>query len=128
MAKQKLRNIVVDGTVYRWSFRPTYQLMNPALLTYRCRDIFTAYAESNYTSPLRIIFITWEDAIVGGPLRYGGNMILEDPNTGEINLHMPRWAAILIRIGLKQGWQATVRSTPFEIGGIDLLLTELIQI
>jgi hypothetical protein len=120
--KKKLRNIVVDGLAYRWSFNPSYARTDDTANPYHCRDIFTAYAEANYASPLRIIFVTWECAIIGGPLRTGAPVLLNQPDTDRVNLHSPKWAAALIRAGLKRGWQADIHSGPFLINdGTDLL-------
>ncbi|MGL5061257.1 MAG: hypothetical protein ACRC62_14890 [Microcoleus sp.] len=122
VAKQKLRSLIVDATTYLWVFKPSYQLVDATAYEYRCYDVFKAYAESNYTSPLRIIFITWECAICGGPLRVGAPVIIDNPNTSGVNLHTPKWAAGLIREGLKRGWQANAHSVPFTIeNGVELL-------
>lgn len=119
MAKKKLRSIVVDGAAFHWVFRPSYHL---ATKEYHCHDVFWAYAEDNPASPLCIVFLTWENPIVGGPLRTGLPVFPDDPNTGGVNLHQPKWAAAMIRAGLKKGWQANTRSSPFIIeNGIEIL-------
>lgn len=122
VAKQKLRSIIVDAATYLWVFKPSYQLVDATAKEYRCYDLFEAYAESNHTSPLRIIFITWENAICGGPLRMGAPVIIDNPNTSGVNLHQPKWAMMLIREALKRGWQANAHSVPFTIeNGVELL-------
>jgi hypothetical protein len=122
MAKQKFRSIIVDAKTYLWAFKPSYQLVNAATFEYRCYDLFEAYAECDRTSPLRIIFITWEDAICGGPLRVGAPVVIDNPSTSGVNLHQPKWAMTLIREGLKRGWQANAHSVPFIIeNGVELL-------
>jgi hypothetical protein len=124
MTKKKLRAIVIDGATFYWSFTPTYECLDPTTREYQCRDRFVTYAESNRSSPLSIVFITWENAISGGPLRTGAPIIVDELDPGGINLHTPKWAAILIREGLKRGWQANAISTPYTIeNGVEMLLT-----
>ena len=115
MGRIKLRKIVVDGAEYLWKFEPGYREKtdspgNP----YECFDIFTAFLAGRKHSPLRVHFITWECAIVGGPLRYGGPLVLGDENSG-INLHTPKWAAVLIRLARDKGWTPAQSLQPLQI-------------
>lgn len=122
MAKKKLRNIVVDGKTYYWSFRPGYQRTDDPANPFCCHDLFTVYAETNHTSPLRITFVTEDDAIIGGSLRTGAPIASGDSNTRKINLNTPKWAVILLREGLKRGWQPNAHSVSFTIeNGVELL-------
>jgi hypothetical protein len=118
--KKKLRKIVVDGSVYVWGFSPS--IIQAEKCMGDC-DVFIAYAGDNHTSPLRIEFHTWEHAIWGRPLRTGFRVIPNDPDSGGINLHQPKWAALLIREGLKQGWQANACSSALKLkNGTELIL------
>jgi hypothetical protein len=122
MSQKKLRKIIVDGAPYLWAFRPGYiQMPDVSWRDYLCSDQFIAYAEGHKNSPVRIRFITWECPVSGGPLRCSAPLLLDDPDSLRANLHTPRWAAILIRLALKQGWQA--QSAPLTLeNGTDLLL------
>jgi hypothetical protein len=124
MAKKKLRNIIVAGTKFVWVFNPGYQILNAETSQYCCYDRFRAYASEHRTSPLEIIFITSEDPIYGGALRSGAAIVPSLADLGGVNLHTPQWAAILIRMGLEQGWQPHARSMPLTVDdGIQLLAT-----
>ena len=86
--KKKLRSIMVDGEPYLWRFAPGYERIGSASVSYRCRDIFMAYRKGQKLSPLRIVFSTWEDPVVGGPLRVGVALdvdALGDPNAAGAN-------------------------------------------
>lgn len=104
---------MVDGAVYRWGFIHGY-LRTPE--PFRTLDVFTAYAEGNHANPLRMEFNTWEDLYRGAPL-HSGLLPLEpnDPEPCGINLHTPKWAVLLIREGLKHGWQPNAKSAPFVL-------------
>jgi hypothetical protein len=116
---RKMRSIVVDGERYLWRFAPRYVDQGRA-----CRDVFVAFGDEIRSSPLRIVFETWECPIIGGPLRVGAPLDLAKGRTAEINLHMPRWAATLIRAGLERGWQPRRPHAQFLIAdGVALLAT-----
>lgn len=125
MAKKKPRTIVVDGKIYYWSFRAGYQRIDDSGNRFCCHDLFTAYADTSRTSPLRITFVTKDDAIIGGFLRTGAPIALGDSTAREINLNTPKWAATLIREGLKWGWQPDAHSASFTIDNDLDLLAEL---
>ncbi|HUY79741.1 MAG TPA: hypothetical protein VMV29_23415 [Ktedonobacterales bacterium] len=127
--KAPLRPIVVDSVQYRWRFITGYVRTDDPGNLWVCQDTFTAYLDGDKGSPLRIHFVTWEDAIVGGPLRSGAEIALGQPETAGANLHTPHWAARLIRLALERGWRpsdvanAPTRRAPFIIAdGVELLL------
>jgi hypothetical protein len=120
MAKKKLRKIVVDRAPYLWTFCPGY--IRAPEVGCLCNDRFIAYAEGYKNNPVRIHFITWECGPSGGPLRGGGPLLPDDPDSLRANLHTPRWAAILIRLALEQGWQA--QSAPLTLENGTALLLE----
>ena len=107
MTKQKLRKIVVDGAEFLWKFDPRYRETGPC--QYECFDTFIAYLAGYRNSPLRMHFMTWEDPVIGGPLRCGGPLAPGGPNSG-INLHTPKWAALLIRRAREKGWTPALSS------------------
>jgi len=125
MGKKKLRKIVVDGTPYLWAFRPGYIQPDPTVRDYLCSDQFLAYVEGHKNNPVRIRFITREYPIAGGPLRCDGPLLLDDSESLRANLHTPKWAAVLIRLALKQGWQAQSAPLTLENGTALLLANEL---
>jgi hypothetical protein len=48
---------------------------------------------------------------------------LDGTGKNEVNLHTPKWAAILIRAALQSGWQATAHARPLTISdGVELLV------
>ncbi len=120
--KQKLRQIIVDGTAYRWRFDPSY-VHTPATSelyadTWHCRDTFTAYLATRRTGPLQIIFLTWE----GGPLHTGAPISLGNPQSSRINLHTPAFAAQLIQYARRRGWNPEQTHSAFVIeNGLDVL-------
>lgn len=124
MAKKKLRKIVVDGQEYLWKFTAAYVCTDEATRSYRCSDWFTAYAANDRSCPMHVHFETWEDAAAGGPLRYGGEIVLGNISTAGVNLYTPRWAATLIHYALEQGWKPGQCSQPFFLSnGTDILAT-----
>jgi hypothetical protein len=69
--KKKLRRIVVQGQTYLWKFTPGYVATGDPANPWQCQDRFTAYLSQTKASPLHISFLTWEDSMIGGPLRTG---------------------------------------------------------
>ena len=126
MAKRKVRRIVIDGENYLWRFVPGYEQTGSPGNPYQCHDIFTAYLEGYKASPLQIHFTTWEDAVIGGPLRTGAPINLNDPNSAQFNLHAPKDAAETIRQALKLGWQPKTTSIPFVIKNGSQLLSNFV--
>jgi hypothetical protein len=124
--KQKFRQIVVDGIAYCWRYDPGYARRSsaddPGDGIWYCQDTFTAYLASQRTSPLRIVFRTREDAILGGPLRTGVPINLNNPQGSKINLHTPAMAAQLIQHARQHGWDPEQSRPPFVIeDGLDAL-------
>lgn len=123
---RKTRLLTVDGLNYRWRFRPGYQRSGDLLNPYECYDRFTAFLEGHQRSPLHMEFITWEDSIIGGPLRTGALLALEDPTSNGINLHQPKWAASVIQEARRLGWIPEQSHVPFRIPhGIEFLVALL---
>ena len=119
--KNKLRKIIVDGTAYLWAFNPGYIKPEPSKPDYLCNDQFVAFAEGYRRYLVHIRFTTRECPISGGPLRHGGPLLLDDLESLQANLHTPKWAAILIRLALSQGWRP--QSSPMTLeNGTALLL------
>jgi hypothetical protein len=124
--KQKLRKIALDGSVYLWRFVPGYEHMPPVdaseRATWQSRDTFTAYLATQRLCPLIVRFRTWEDPIIGGPLRTGASINLTNPESSGVNLHTPGLAAGIIRQARQCGWQPEQTATPFIIeNGLQLL-------
>ncbi len=96
--KKKFRQIVVNGQSYLWQFTPGYRPVADLANPWQCQDRFTAYLLRMKTSPLQISFLTWEDPIVGGPLRTSMPLDLDEMHSESrgINLHTPKHAAWII--------------------------------
>jgi hypothetical protein len=118
MAKRKLRNISIDGTDYLWGVRSTYELVDPSRAAYRRYDLFDAYARSERSSRLQIVLLVWDD----GNSSTRPCIFLDGTGKNEVNIHTPKWAAILIRLALQSGWQPTAHARPLTIAdGVELL-------
>src|SRR5215467_7961526 len=105
--RKKLRAIMVDGEPYLWRFSPGYERTGCASEPYRCRDIFTAHRKGQKRDPLRIVFSTWEDPVIGGPLKIGAPLdigALSDPDARGANLYTPGMASRLIARARQLGW------------------------
>jgi hypothetical protein len=125
MARSKLRKMVVDGENYLWRFMPGYERTGEPLNSYQCHDSFVAYLEEGKTSPLQVHFITWEDAIIGGPLRTGAPVVPGNSNSAQLNLHTPKIAAEMIRGAIKRGWRPATDAKPFVIADGMTFLKEM---
>jgi len=104
---RKLRAIMVDGEPYLWRFSPGYERTGCASEPYCCRGIFTAYRKGQKRNPLRIVFSTWEDPVIGGPLKIGAPLdigALSDPDARGANLYTPGMASRLIARARQLGW------------------------
>jgi hypothetical protein len=117
-----MRKIVVAREGYLWSFTPRYE--RDANDQWVCHDLFTAYQEHNKRAPLRVHFVTWKSPVEGGPLRTGVPIDPNDPSSGGINLHQPRFADAIIRAALGQGWDPS-SNQPLDIENGMGLLREL---
>lgn len=113
--KKKFRQLVIDGKTYLWRYVPGYIKTGDAADPWQCRDLFAAYLQHAKKCPLQIHFNTWEDALVGGPLRTGDSMQVDSSEISGINLHTPGDAARLIRQALKAGWEPEHGHQPFVI-------------
>jgi hypothetical protein len=119
MARQKLRNISIDGTDYLWRLRSRFDRVDPTRALYRRYDLFDAYARSERSSRLRIEFLVWDDIDPSPRSR----IFLDGTGKNNVNLHAPKWAEVLIRAALQSGWQAMAHARPMTIpDGVDLLV------
>jgi hypothetical protein len=125
VSRRKISRIVVDGVEYFWAFSAGYEATGEPGNPHRCHDGFRAYLASNRNAPLVIHFVTWDDGVVGGPLRTGAPVVLGDPATAGVNLFTPRWAATLIRYGFARGWQPEGSRCKFVIEDGVRVLAEL---
>jgi len=126
--RKKLRAIMVDGEPYLWRFSPGYERTGCASEPYRCRGIFTAYRKGQKRNPLRIVFSTWEDPVIGGPLKIGAPLdvgALSDPDARGANLYTPGMANRLITRARQLGWDPA--SGVFVVSDGVLLLRSVIR-
>ncbi len=127
MKKPYLRKIIIGEETYLWKFDPGYEKIGEQLWRgqpipqYRRHDIFTAYAEHDKNFPLKVHFFTWECAISGGPLHNGAPINLDNPDTGGINLHRPKFAAEIIQHAVRHGWNPAEKKPLIIDDGIGLL-------
>jgi hypothetical protein len=115
--KKKLRQIVVDGQTYLWRFTPGYVATHDPAHPWQCHDHFTAYLLHAKVSPLHVSFLTWEDPVMGGPLRTGMPLDLDERHSEvwRVNLHTPKYAAWIIQRALEGGWQPEQSRVSFVI-------------
>ena len=115
--KKKLRRIVVHGQTYLWKFTPGYVATGNPANPWQCQDRFTAYLSQTKASPLHISFLTWEDPMIGGPLRMGMPLDLEKipSESWRANFHTPKYAAWFIQRALETGWKPEQSRSPFII-------------
>lgn len=115
--KKKFRHLVIDSQTYLWKFSPGYRAANEAENSWQPYDIFTAYLFQAKNSRLQIHFLTWEDPVIGGPLRTGLPLDLQELHSGlaGLNLYTPGDAARVIRLALQAGWTPAQSNRPFVI-------------
>lgn len=124
--KKKYRQIIIDGRAYLWKFTPRYVKVDETSAHWECQDCFTAFLLSAKKSLFQIYFRTWEDALIGGPLRVGAPLQLDASEAVRVNLHTPGWAAWLIRQARNAGWSPEQSQQPFVIEqGVNFLIAKL---
>lgn len=125
--KKKFRHLMINGQMYLWRFRPDYLASGDLVPQWQCHDLFIAYLRHLKACPLQIHFLTWEDPVMGGPLRTGLPLDLAKlgTDTSGLNLHTPGHAAWIIRRALATGWKPEQSRTPFVIDdGVRWLMQE----
>ncbi|HEX7733654.1 MAG TPA: hypothetical protein VF458_02280 [Ktedonobacteraceae bacterium] len=108
---------MIDGQTYLWKFSPGYRAGKEAADAWQCDDVFAVYLFQAKNSPLQIHFLTWEDPVIGGPLRVGLPLDLQELHSGPagLNLHTPGDAARVILLALQAGWVPEQGNRPFVI-------------
>lgn len=98
MAVRKIRRISFDGHVFFW--RVSHRHAKDGT---DCRDVFTAFAETQPRRPLRIFF-PWSES--HGPGFPHQKAIVHDFRmpSWSINLNRPEIARRLIQAALRSGW------------------------
>lgn len=117
MAVRKIRRISFDGHVFFW--RVSHRHAKDGT---DCRDVFTAFAETQPRRPLRIFF-PWSES--HGPGFPHQKAIVHDFRTPAltINLNRPEVARRLIELAVRTGWNPAVSTHPYEIAnGFDLFV------
>lgn len=116
---------MVSGSVFLWRFTPAYRRTDDPANPYECWDRLGVYAAERRSSPLIIHFVTQEDVVLGGALRCGASIDLNDTALIGVNLHQPQWAARLIRAALQHGWQPLESNQPFTVAsGLEWLVEQ----
>lgn len=106
MAKSKLRRLKIGDDSFRWTVKTSYLPRTDMEADYPVHVKFTAFLEGYKTTALHIHFHT--SATVAGNWLTSG--------IGEINLHLPSFARLLILGGMEQGWQAQRQTFSIEDG------------
>ena len=106
MAKSKLRRLTIGDDRFLWTVKDTYLPRTGTMIDYPVHVKFTAFLATNKTTALHIHFHT-SATMMGNWLTSG---------IGEVNLHLPSFARLLILAGLEQGWQASRQTFSIEDG------------
>ncbi len=123
MGAARLRPITVAGQRFRWRFDSrSVRVAGSDGPDWQSHDCLTVYLATQHTAPLVVAFVTWDGWITGGPLNTGGPLDPADPSSPAVNLHHPRWAALVIAHALAHGWAPQEQRQPFVIAdGVALL-------
>ncbi|PXX39696.1 hypothetical protein [Undibacterium pigrum] len=106
MAKSKLRRLKIGDNNFLWTVKALYLPRTDVTADYPVQVKFTAFLESYKTTALHIHFKT-SSTVAGNWLTSG---------IGEVNLHLPSFARLLIVGGMEQGWQARYQTLNIENG------------
>ncbi|WP_423018540.1 hypothetical protein [Undibacterium sp. Di27W] len=106
MAKSKLRRLKIGGDSFLWTVKATHLPRTVTMIDYPVHVKFTAFLETHKTSALHIHFHTSATVM--------GNWLIS--GIGEVNLHLPSFARLLILAGLEQGWKASRQTLSIEDG------------
>lgn len=106
MAKSKLRRLKIGDDSFLWTVKTSYLPRAATMIDYPVHVKFTAFLETYKTTALHIHFHT--SATVAGNWLTSG--------IGEINLHLPSFARLLILGGMEQGWKASRQTLTIEDG------------
>lgn len=82
----------------------------------------TIFLEHYKLTPLKINFITWEDAYAGNPLSTGVKLMRLSTKEEEIvNLNRPKYIREFILYGLQMGWNGQNKIEPID--GLKILMS-----
>lgn len=82
----------------------------------------TIFLEHCKQTPLKINFITWEDAYAGNPLSTGVKLMRSSTKEEEIvNLNRPKYIREFILYGLQMGWNGRNKIEPID--GLKILMS-----
>lgn len=105
-----LRKITVEDNVYLYKSVTGFG-GNTAIVTFE----ITIFLEHYKLTPLKINFITWEDAYAGNPLSTGIKLIRLSTREEEVvNLNRPKYIREFILYGLKLGWNGQNKVEPID--------------
>ena len=106
MAKSKLRRLKIEDDSFFWTVKTSYLPRAVMMIDYPVHVKFTAFLEAYKTTALHIHFHT--SATMAGNWLTSG--------IGEINLHLPSFARLLILGGMEQGWKASRQTLTIKDG------------
>lgn len=81
----------------------------------------TIFLEHYKLTPLKINFITWEDAYAGNPLSTGIKLTRLSTKEEVVNLNRPKYIREFILYGLKLGWNGRNKIEPID--GLKMLMS-----
>lgn len=95
--KNKLRKISIEGTAFLYKIQTKYES--------HVHNLMLKIFKKDCPVPLVINFSTWDDLILGHPLKTGFELRNRETLKMEnINLHKPSIVRLLILKGIKSGW------------------------
>ena len=105
-----LRKITVEDNVYLYKSVTGFG-GSTAIATFE----ITIFLEHYKLTPLKINFITWEDAYAGNPLSTGIKLTKLSTREEEVvNLNRPKYIREFILYGLKMGWNGQNKVEPID--------------
>lgn len=112
-----LRKITVEDNVYLYKSVTGFG-DNTDIATFE----ITIFLENCKQTPLKINFITWEDAYAGNPLSTGLKLArLSTKEEEVVNLNRPKYIREFILYGLKLGWTGNNKAEPID--GLEILMS-----
>ncbi|MFH7004300.1 hypothetical protein [Flavobacterium bizetiae] len=105
-----LRKITVEDNAYLYKSVTGFG-GSTAIATFE----ITIFLEHYKLTPLKINFITWEDAYAGNPLSTGIKLTRLSTREEEVvNLNRPKYIREFVLYGLKMGWNGQNKVEPID--------------
>ncbi|MFJ9818247.1 hypothetical protein ACIRU3_23865 [Streptomyces sp. NPDC101151] len=105
-SERRLRRLVVEGTVHRWTVRHRHTVGAP------CREVLALYRDGAATL---IVFRNGAGRVAGGGMGYSHSGLVADGRGHSVNLHEPGVVRAFVDEVRSRGWAAG------ELDGWELL-------